>query len=274
MTGPIPIVEGRHLDALALSPDGQRLGWYDRDAEMAGVFDLEAKQSVASWEGVGSQWRGVEIPLTFTPDGKRVAFYMVRRDQLMMADGLALWNLETRDREALLHIYVPKQTRGFAFARGGLYYGTRVEGPYQLRRWDLQTGEETVIDPEARNGHFMDLLASLSGYWLAEGDFEDDGIRVYDLEHGNRAVTIGQRNHVPVGWDAPTEWLFVSNGGVSVWDLATGKQLGVIDAVSNNFRVTHVESSKDGSLLVARWWDLTQESGTPVRYHVGVLRVR
>jgi WD40 repeat protein len=274
MTGPIRLAKRRHLDTLVLSPDGQYLGWYDRVAEITGFFDLKTKQQIASWEGVGSQWREVGTPLTFTPDGTRIVFYVVRRDQLLMEHGLALWNLETKDREALLHIYFPKQTRGFAFARGGLYYGTRIDGPYQLRRWDLQTGKETVIDPEARSGHFIDLLASPSGRWLAEGDFEDDGIRVYDLGQDNRAVTIGRRDHVPVGWDAPTEWLFVSNGGVSVWDPSTGEKLAIINAVSNNFRVTHVESSKDGSLLVARWWDVTQESGTPIRYYLGVLRVR
>jgi hypothetical protein len=43
-----------------------------------------------------------------------------------------------------------------------------------------------------RGGHFIDLRVSASGRYLLEGDFEDDGALLYDLE-GVRRQAPAQR---------------------------------------------------------------------------------
>lgn len=264
---------GLRLEQVVLSPDGGMLGWYDRKARVAGFFDLRTQQPITSWKDV--TWGGFgRQHVAFTPDGRRFVFH-ADGDRGFLSGRLVLWNIAERKAEASLDVYVTDRTPGYAFAGGALYYGTRESGPYQIRRWDLASGRETVIDPNARNLHFIDLFASPSGRYLAEGDFEDEGVRIYDLQQNYKARTFGERfANVVVGWDPVLDLVLVTARrlkGVDVWDPRSGERLATVRALAGR-QVERVEMSADGRRLVASWWT-SRGPNTPVRFHVTVFRI-
>lgn len=262
---------GDSLDEMVLSPDGRLLAWYET-MEAVGLFDLESKREIRRWQrDVGQTSPNV----AFSPDGAKLVFYAQGPCEMRC---LAVWDIPHQRIEAMLEVYVSNRLPGYAFADGAIYYGTRSWGPYQIRRLNLETQEEIIVDPEARAGHFIDLMPSPSGRFLVEGDFEDDGMRVYDLAHDHRAQMVGKRGSVFVGWDQPSELMLIAGGdalGIEVWSPETGEHLATVTALAAR-QIHRVETTADGRLFVVRWLAEGPEeptSHTTNRYHVTVLRI-
>lgn len=254
-------------DRLLISPDGRLLAWYDRKTETAGLFDLHTRQGVERWKHVSN--------VAFTPEGKYLVFYISRPLPPPAAQrdmGLVLWNLVGRHAEVKLDITSSHLSPGYAFAQGGLYYSTRRDGSYEIRRRDLATGADIVIDPDARKAHAIDVSASPGGRYLAERNTDERGIRIYDLSRDHTARTFEWSGFA--GWDPVSDLMLTLDGaekGLTVRDPLSGQRLASLGGRANR-PVIGALISADGRRLVATRWS-PDSPGTPIRRHITVFRI-
>mgnify|MGYP001615640359 FL=1 len=182
-----------------------------------------------------------------------------------------MWSIAKNQPEVVLDVYVSYRSPAYALADGGLYYGTRKDGPYEIHRWDFSKHTDAVADPAARNIHFIDLFGSIKGRFVAEGDFEEqkDGIRIYDIQRNHTFRTFG-KNETFVGWDSLHNLFFTTNEkSTQAWDPEDGVMMGTIDALKG-YKMERVEVSSDGSIILAIW-ETSEGINTPTRSHLTVL---
>jgi len=260
------VTSGGQLDELVLSPDNRYLGWYDRGKKEVGLFDLQNKEAIASWENIG--FFGA-IWIDFSSNGKYFLFPENIPGDGFQFDALNIWDIEKGGSAANLGLYVQNASSGYAIIGDQIFYGTREIDGEQIRIWDAITREDTVFDPDPRYTHFIDLFASPSGRYIAEGDREKKGIRIYDLEQNDvrNARILGGTGTIFVGWDTMPNFLFATDG---IWDVG-GEHLGAISAIEGR-RLKKIEVSNDGYHLVANWWSF-QGRGNRVEHHTSLLRV-
>ncbi|MHC5010566.1 MAG: WD40 repeat domain-containing protein [Planctomycetota bacterium] len=271
------------IDGLEVARDG-RVAWSSRRAGIGGVWDSDTKRPVISFRHVAApQFGAATGPLVRFADGGRAVLVHIREDtgELRVVGrfgSTVLVDLETGRPRSSLPVYVTNETYGVVEAHAGLYYGTREHGSYQIRRFGFGDAKDTVLDPDARNVHFIDLFASPSGRWLAEGDFEDDGAKVYDLEGSLPPRVFGGDGVRPLAFDAgvgdllfTTDVVDGSPQGVAVWDCRTGAKLAHPDWPREG-RIELVESTCDGKHVILRRRHAPGR-GQPVRRTLDVLRV-
>ncbi len=238
------------LDEIILSPDGQMLGWYDAEINVTGLFDLRNQKELSQWRNIQPRHFLSEPSkhIEFTPDGKRILFYI--EDGLCDFGCLAVWNISEGRIEAMFDVYVLDSSIGYAFVNNAIYYGTRSSGPYQIRRYDLIARTDTIIDSNARNIHFIDLFPSRGGNFVAEWDFEERGVRIYNIQKNHSFLTLPD-NEMFIGWDSVSDILFTANmteKKVSMWNPEKGERLGTIDALSGR-QGGRIEAAPDGRFL-------------------------
>ena len=247
-----PVAEAE-VTALAFSPDGTLLAWHAARTDTAGLLDVESGATVARFDDVRGPAFGhaPEPPLAFTPDGSHLVVGQGR--------GYVLWNVATGAVDARVDPYVTEETNGFAFAAGGLYFARRAGG-VSIRRMDLASFEVDTLDPDARSIHFVDLFASPSGAWLAEGDFEDRGAVVYELASGARHA-FGGKDARPLGFYMGEAELLLTGGerdrGLVAWT-PRGERVAELAALAGR-RVTRAFSTPDGRRVIALCQDVDDE---------------
>lgn len=274
----VQLATSMRFDEIAVSPDGKFLAWFDAEKRAVGLFNLEKQSVVRQWEDIGllgspSSERHIE----FSQDGGYFIFFENPPLSSGREGGLVVWNVAENKLEAKFDTYVSYRTPGYTLTKDALYYGTRKDGPYQIRRWDFSLKTEKIVDPDARDIHFIDLFSSSGSRFIAEGDFEETiqngGIRVYDIGQNHTYRTLGQKD-IFVGWDFPTELLFATRDqgrGVSIWNPENGEMLGAINTLAER-GVERIETSADGRILIALW-TTSEGQNTPISYHITVLRI-
>lgn len=259
------------LSEIVLSSDKNYIGWFDQHHKVAGLFDVKNEKELQQWNSVHVVL-SASVPqhIAFTPDNNFVLVPVENPKDLFQFSGLIVWDIRKQDTATILGLYVPEKSPGYAFAKGRVYYATRTaNGNEQIRYWDPMSKEDLVFDPNPRSIHFIDLFVSKNGRFLAEGDSEDKGVRIYDLEGTEKQpLVVGAGTFV--GWDHFFDFLLTThNHGTEVWNPLNGKLITTIGALKNlNLAQTSTELSSNGCLLVAEWWD--SETGKPVRFHVTV----
>jgi hypothetical protein len=68
----------------------------------------------------------------------------------------------------------------FVLAGSRIVHAQRLDArTWNLLAFDLGSRVATVLDPDLRGGHFVDLWAAPSGRFVVEGDFEEQGLARY-----------------------------------------------------------------------------------------------
>ena len=198
---------------------------------------------------------GVPWALTFSPDGKTVAFGTWTT--------IWLWNLETG-----VKLDIPFNVNGLApgvqhlvFSPDGKKLVSGTSGD-EVQMWDVETGDAlaSFTEHNPKREVITALAFSSDGALLAVGS--NKRIRVMG---SNKQIRLKE---VPNGVEtlvfAPDSTVLVSglrNGEIELWNLATGNKLTTLDGHSEPVETlvfspdgkTLVSTGQDGTILLWDW---------------------
>ena len=172
--------------------------------------------------------------------------------------------------------YLAKREDELAFAPGSLFTAARVASSrWELRRLDLVSLQTTVLDRDLRGRHFVDLLASPSGRWLLEGDFEERGAVVYEVGLAAPVTgrLLGAKGVMPVGFlvVAGEEYALTTAGptrvGLTVWSTA-GEVIAADLPWAAGLRIERAGGLRGGRGLWVTSWKAREDRSIESALHV------
>ena len=281
------------LATLAFSPDGTKLV----SVRAFGYVIFRPGFNLALWRA-GSSIRltdvstGIELAsltdikaplhLTFSPDGKTVAFsYEFKK--------IHLWNTETGhelniplvDREANLHSMPRVTALGFSSDGTTLASGTKQGG---IQTWNVATGKALAVFAKPTDQEeFEDILAlcfSSDGTLLAAGSYEL--IRIWEVDTGNILLSVnpdeGKHGNT---WKykiypeslvfSPDDTILISglaSGAIRLWEVTTGDRIAALDGHTQKVETlafssdgkTLLSTGADGTILLWDWNEVPTDS--------------
>ena len=277
------------LSTLAFSPDGTRLASVGADGttvfgatsgfpstqrpdHLVRLTDVSTGHELATLQFS----RGIDH-LTFSPDGKTVAFGSLGE--------IHLWNTETGDElniplidwtrvdwEADINNISHVNTLAFSPDSTTLVSGTD-QG--EIQTWDVATGEALAViakPTEHENlGHISALSFSPDGTLLTAGSHSQ--IDLWEVNTGNKLLSVNTKhNRGNRGFQSYPEPLVFSRNGtilvngldhgvIQVWDVTTGDAIAVLDGHTQKVETlafspddkTLVSTAMDGTILLWDW---------------------
>ena len=263
------------LSTLAFSPDGTKLVSVGAEGSMifgAGfstwrtdhfirLTDVKTGRELATLPYT----MGAEV-LTFSPDGKTVAFTGLGE--------IRLWNTETGDEQAIpladlrADIHNIPIVLALVFSPDGRWLVSGTQGG-KIQMWDVATGEVLVAftGPTVQEdpGGISALAFSPDGTLLAAGVHSQ--IRLWEVGTGNVLLSVSteHKRGDMVFQSYPEPLVFSSdgtilvngivNGAIQLWDVTTGDALDVLDGHTQ--KVETLVFSPDGQMLVSTAMDGT-----------------
>ncbi len=256
------------LTVLAFSPDGTKLASFSGKSKVMFEAGLGLSSSTSTSGGLiritdvstGKELEtlmeeGVPWALTFSPDGKTVAFGTWTT--------IWLWNLETG-----VKLDIPFNVNGLApgvqhlvFSPDGKKLVSGTSGD-EVQMWDVETGDAlaSFTEHNPKREVITALAFSSDGALLAVGS--NKRIRVMG---SNKQIRLKEvPNGVATLVFAPDSTVLVSglrNGEIELWNLATGNKLTTLDGHSEPVETlvfspdgkTLVSTGQDGTILVWDW---------------------
>ena len=293
------------VDQLVFAEDGLQFGWRQRKSKTLAivrstqiVMEMRLldiwRQSMRVERSDATAFAAGHLPPFGFALGGRVLVYLdhsVGRDETGAGSGPGiLHDLQNGKRVGSFAPYVCHGVRGWVLDQAGerLVYGVRNG----MSEWSVvsrglaadgqETPEPVVVDPKARGGHFIDLkagyLGSNRGRFVGESDFEEKGMRVYDLGGEFPMRTIGTEDQGAgcvgfvqgPGGQAP--WILstaAGQKGLTLWNWQ-GKRLSEGHPQLQDRLVTRAMLSSDQAFLVVAGWR-SQGTGKAVEYTLEVL---
>ena len=272
------------LSTLAFSPDGMKLVSVGAEGSMifgAGfstwrtdhlirLTDVKTGRELATLPYT----MGAEA-LTFSPDGKTVAFTGLGE--------IRLWNTETGDEQAIpladlrADIHNIPIVLALAFSPDGRWLVSGTQGG-KTQMWDVATGETLVAfaEPTAReNPEGISALAfSPDGTLLAAGVHSQ--IRLWEVGTGNTLLSVStdhkrgnmtfQSYPEPLVFSQDGTILVngLAHGAIQLWDVTTGDAIAVLDGHTQKVETlafspdgqTLVSTGEDGTILLWDWEEI------------------
>ena len=269
------------LLTLAFSPDGTKLVSVGAEGSMifgAGfstwrsdhfirLTDVKTGRELATLQYVSGADK-----LTFSPDGKTVAFTGLGE--------IRLWNTETGDEQAIpladlrADIHNIPIVSALEFSPDGRWLVSGTEGG-KIQMWDVATGQALVAfaEPTVREntGGISALEFSPDGTLLASGVHSQ--IRLWEVDTGNTLLSVstehkrGNMNFqsYPEPLEFSPDGAILANGlahgAIQLWDVTTGDAIAVLDGHTQKVETlafspdgqTLVSTSEDGTILLWDW---------------------
>ena len=264
---------------LAFSPNGTKLASVGADSTIIfggsrGIsFSSGRSDHLIRLTDVGTGRELATLPygkgtdkLTFSPDGKTVAFSGVGE--------IRLWNTETGVEQEIpladlkADVFDMPRVTALAFFPNG---ARLVSGTYQgkIQMWDVLTGGALAAFEEPTAQKNLGLIAALAfspdGTLLAVGAHSQ--VHLWDVNTGYKLLSINTvhkrgrvtfRNYAKPLVFSPGGAILVngtSNGTILVWEVATGDKIAALDGHTQE--VETLKFSPDGKTLVSTAMDGT-----------------
>ena len=238
------------VGAASFSPDGKSVVTASSD-HTAGVWDAATGRRMLTLEG----HKGIVNSASFSPDGKSVV--------TASSDHTAgVWDAATGRRMLTLEGHT-RQVWSAAYSPDG---NSIVTASYDKTAviWAAATGRK-MLTLEAHEDSVNSALFSPDGKWLVTSG---GGIAiVWDAAMGKKLYTFTPDNNAVVinsaSFSPDTKYVVTApaDGAVTIWDVATGRPVGVLAGSVTN--ILSVMFSPDGRLLltvsedkVAHLWDV------------------
>ena len=271
---------------LAFSPDGTKLASVGADGRT--IFEIISGHPLSTWRAdhlvrltdvrTGRELSTLEFSggiehLTFSPDGKTVAFGSLGE--------IHLWHTETGDKLMIplvdweeADIRNMPHVTALAFSSDG---ATLVSGTDQgkIQTWNVTTGKALAVfaKPTAQEnlGHISALSFSPDGALLAAGSHSQ--IDLWEVNTGNKLLSVNTKHkRGNMGFQSYSEPLVFSPDGtilinglepgvIQLWDVTTGDRIAVLDGHTQKVETlvfspdgtTLVSTATDGTILLWDW---------------------
>ena len=266
---------------LAFSPDGTKL--VSTGAEGSTVFGA----GFSTWRPdhlirltdvkTGRELATLQYPLgadelTFSPDGKTVAFTGLGE--------IRLWNTETGDEQAIpladlrADIHDIPIVSALVFSPDGRWLVSGTEGG-KIQMWDVATGEALIAfaEPTAREdqGGTFAVAFSPDGTLLAAGAHTQ--VHLWEVDTGNKFLSIStvHKRGNQTFHSFPEPLVFspdgavlvngLDHGAIQLWDVTTGDSITALDGHTQKVETlafspdgtTLVSTAEDGTILLWNW---------------------
>ena len=281
------------LATLAFSPDGTKLA----SVGASGNVIFRPGFNHALWRA-GSSIRltdvstGIELAvltdiktpsqLTFSPDGKTVAFDSEGKK-------IHLWNTEIGDelniplvdREADIHSIPHVTALEFSPDGATLASGTKQGG---IQTWNVATGKALAVfampTAQGNREHILALCFSSDSTLLAASSYEL--IRIWEVDTGNILLSVHPdahkqgntwtyRIHPELLVFSPDDAILVSGfvgGAIQLWEVTTGDRITVLDGHTQKIETlafsadgkTLLSTGADGTILLWDWNEVLTDS--------------
>ena len=277
---------------LAFSPDGTKLASVGADGRA--IFESISGHPFSTWRAdhlvrltdvrTGHELSTLEFSggiehLTFSPDGKTVAFGSLGE--------IHLWHTETGDKLIIPLVDWAADIRNMppitalAFSPDGT---TLVSGTNQgkIQTWNVATGKALAVfaKPTAQEnlGHISALSFSPDGALLAAGSHSQ--IDLWEVNTGNKLLSVNTKHKQGnMGFQSYSEPLVFSRDGtilvnglehgvIQLWDVTTGDRIAVLDGHTQKVETlvfspdgtTLVSTATDGTILLWDWNEALADS--------------
>ena len=265
---------------LAFSPDGTKLASVGADAtkvfsatygfpstkrsdHLVRLTDVSTGRELATLEFS----RGID-QLTFSPDGKTVAFGSLGEIHLWNTETSDELNIRLVDRGADIHNMPHVSALAFSPDGTTLVSGTDQGG---IQMWNVATGKAlAVFAKPTEQDNLMGRISALSfspdGALLAAGSYYN--IRLWEVNTGNNFLSVVNTGHKrgnveSQGYPEPLVFspdgtIFIcglDSGGIQLWAVTTGDRIAVLDGHTQ--KVETLAFSPDGKTLVSTAMDGT-----------------
>ena len=273
---------------LAFSPDGTKL--VSTGAEGSTVFgtgistwrpdhlirltDVMTGRELATLRYVS----GIE-ELTFSPDGKTVAFTGFGE--------IRLWNTETGDEQAIpladlrADIHNIPIVSAVVFSPDGRWLVSGTQNG-KIQMWDVATGEALIAFAEptvrADQGGISAVAFSPDGTLLAAGAHTQ--VHLWEVDTGNKFFSIStvHKRGNRIFHNFPEPLVFspdgavlvngLDHGAIQLWDVTTGDSIAVLDGHTQKVETlafspdgkTLASTGEDGTILLWDWDEILTDS--------------
>jgi WD40 repeat protein/tRNA A-37 threonylcarbamoyl transferase component Bud32 len=225
---------GGEVKALAFSPDGATLAAVDGRGTTT-VWDVSSRS--LRYEPF---FAGLNARVAFSPDGKTLA---TSGD----GGGVTSWDVRTGERSGKIGGF--STSRDVAFSANGerVAFAEDASGFSRAQVWDVAKHSRLAEVSGGEEGDALAVALSPDGRMVAFGGY-GRAVRISDVRTGKLLRALDAGNAVGLEFTRDGRTLAVFGRGASLWDVATGIQVGPTLSAEN--RSTVMDLSSDGRRLL------------------------
>jgi WD40 repeat protein len=242
---------GGEVKSLAFSPDGATLAAVALNGETT-VWDISSRS--LRYE---SFFAGRDAYVAFSPDGKTLA-------TSGSGGGVTFWDIRTGDRSGTIGGFSGSVDVAFSADGGVVAFAESGSGYPRAQVWDIAKGSRLAEVSGGDEGDAVAVALTPDGRIVAVGGY-GRAVRLWDVHTGKllHALDAGGADALEFSRDGRV--LAVSGDGASLWDVATGIQIG--PTLSAGSRSAMLDLSPDGRRLLVTSadgrgavWDIDPQS--------------
>ncbi len=287
------IFERQGSGEVAFSPDGKRLASTSGDNKDRSIklWDTSTGEELLTLQGHEDSL-GLS-PLSFSPDGKRLASADNRDSTVKLWDAstgkelltlqghtgavssvsfspdgkrlasgsydktIKIWDTSTGEELLTLHGHTGGIT-SMSFSPDGKRLASASRGEGGIRLWEISTGKFLTKWFHVRMGQVESVRFSPDGKRLATGG-HDNVVRLFDTSTGKELLTLQGHASSVTSFSFSPDGKRLASGSldktIKLWDTSTGKELLTLQGHARS--VSSVSFSPDGKRLASGSWDRT-----------------
>ncbi len=225
---------GGEVKALAFSPDGTTLAAADGRGTTT-VWDVSSRS--LRYEPL---FAGLDARVAFSPDGKTLA-------TSGSGGGVTFWDVRTGERSGRIGGFGKSLDVAYSADGERVAFAEEASGYSRAQVWDVAKHSRLAEVSGGDEGDALAVALSPDGRIVAFGGY-GRAVRLADVRTGKLLHALDAGGAVALEFSRDGRTLAVFGRGASLWDVATGIQVG--PTLSGESRATMMDLSSDGRTLL------------------------